>query len=146
MSAKWWSRQLQTLIPPKQQKRESETVRTNFVRALENKRFTPSDVMPYWEKSLKTVWHLYLPLPLPLPHPFLSLAAVLKTASHIIRVGLWPLVPGEQSRPYSQIIMFVCPNLSRGHLGQLTQGAHLQFACLGTYSGWKSVRHCLKIW
>lgn len=68
------------------------------------------------KKFKNSVWHLYLPL----PHPFVSLAAVLKTASHIIRVRLWPLVPGEQSRPYSQVIMFVCLNLSRSHPGQLT--------------------------
>lgn len=48
--------------------------------------------------------------------PLLSKAAVLKTAACILSVDLGPWFWKEQSKSYSQRIVFVCSNLSMGYL------------------------------
>lgn len=58
----------------------------------------------------KALWHFYLFLLHPLP----GSAAILTSAASTPTVALCPWFQREQNRPYSQIIVFVCPNLSGG--------------------------------
>lgn len=117
MSAKMWSRSSKHSALLRNIEEEEKKKLTNFVRILESKKFILSKWTLHKEKK-KLKHKAYGIFTCPCLICFQASEWQSLEAAHIISMEPLFLIAETQSRPSSQI-MFVYPNLSRGHSEQL---------------------------